>query len=247
MIVASGNLIGRPVQRVDGRSKVTGQARYADDEPVQNAAFAWLVTSSVGKGRIRSMDSRAARAVPGVIDILTHENVGDLVKPPMGPDQKATTTTLESDKIWYDGQIIAMVVADTFEAAREAGYKFIVEYDAEGPSATFDSPGAETERKFAEDGDPAVGDAPAAFAAAPVQLDARYFTPTQHHNPIELFTTTCVWDGPKLTIYEPSQGMYGLRAAVAKQLGMDQDLVRTVSRYVGGGFGSKGVPGARTA
>ncbi len=240
--------IGKPVLRIDGAAKVTGQARYADDEPVANPAFAWLVTSSIGRGRIRRMDLSAARAVPGVLDILTHENVGDAVKPPMGPDQKPTTTTLESDRVWYDGQIVAVVVADSLEAAREAAFKVVVDYDVETPSATFDSPGVTTERKLAaERGDPEVGDAESAFAAAPVRIDARYSTPTQHHNPLELFTTTCVWDGPRLTIYEPSQGMYGLRAAVAKQLGMDPDLVRTISRYVGGGFGSKGAPGARTA
>src|SRR6202012_1442864 len=94
---------------------------------------------------------------------------------------------------------------------------------------------------------PARGDFAGAFAQAPIQIDARYSTPTQHHNPIELFTTTCVWDGPNLTIYEPTQGMYGLRGAIAKQLGIDQDRVRTISRFVGGGFGSKGAPGSRTA
>ena len=240
--------MGKPVLRVDGAAKVTGQARYADDEPVADPAFAWLVTSSIARGRVRRIDVGAAQSVPGVLDILTHEDVGDAVKPPMGPDQKPTTTTMESDRVWYDGQIVAVVVADSFEAAREAGYKVAVDYDVEPPSATFDSPGVETERKISPDQkDPETGDAHGAFAAAAVQIDAMYSTPTQHHNPIELFTTTCIWDGPRLTIYEPTQSMYGLRAAVAKQLGMDPDLVRTVSRYVGGGFGSKGAPGARTA
>jgi xanthine dehydrogenase YagR molybdenum-binding subunit len=248
MIVDAGRLIGKPAVRIDGPAKVTGQARYASDEPVQNPAFAWLVTSAVGRGRIRRLDLGAAQAVPGVLDILTHENVGHAVKPPLGPDGHPTTTTLESDRIWHDGQIIAVVVADTYEAAREAGYKIVVDYEDQPPSATFDSADVETERKVTAGGkDPAAGDASNAFAAAPVKIDARYATPTQHHNPIELFTTTCVWDGPKLTIYEPSQGMYELKAAVAKQLGMDQAMVRTVSRYVGGGFGSKGAPSSRTA
>jgi len=247
-MLADVGLIGKPAVRTDGPAKVTGAARYADDEPVQNAAFAWLVTSSIARGRIRAMDLIAARAVPGVLDILTHENVGQEVKPPMGPDQGATTTTLESDRIWHDGQIIAVVVADSFEAAREAAYKVRVDYETETSSAGFDSPGVDIERKISQQGkDPTKGDASAAFAEAPLKIDARYSTPTQHHNPIELFTTTCVWEGPNLTIYEPTQGMYGLRGAVAKQLGIEQDRVRTVSRYVGGGFGSKGAPGARTA
>src|SRR5947209_5367449 len=192
MLADAGRLAGQSATRIDGPAKVTGAARYPDDEPVQNPAFAWLVTSSIGRGRIRRMFLDDARAVQGVLDILTHENVGQAVKPPMGPDQQATTTTLESDRIWHDGQIIAVVVAETLEAAREAAYKIQVDYDSEPPSASFDSPGAESERKISQHGkDPSRGDALAAFGEAPVQLEARYSTPTQHHNPIELFTTTC--------------------------------------------------------
>jgi xanthine dehydrogenase YagR molybdenum-binding subunit len=239
---------GAPHTRVDGVAKVTGQARYASDEPVGNAAYAWLVTSAISRGRIKAIDLKAAKATPGVIDILTHENVGHAVQSPSGPDQKPTTTTLESDKIWHDGQIIAVVVADSLEAAREAANTVVVAYVAEKPSASFDSPGAEAEqRKDEQHEDPKAGDFQGGFAAAPVKIDARYSTPTQHHNPIELFTTTCVWEGDKLTIYEPTQTMYGLRAGVAKQLGLDQSKVRTVSRYVGGAFGSRGSPTSRTA
>jgi xanthine dehydrogenase YagR molybdenum-binding subunit len=239
---------GAPHTRVDGVAKVTGQARYASDEPVGNAAYAWLVTSAISRGRIKAIDLKAAKATPGVIDILTHENVGHAVQSPSGPDQKPTTTTLESDKIWHDGQIIAVVVADSLEAAHEAANTVVVAYVAEKPSASFDSPGAEAEqRKDEQHEDPKAGDFQGGFAAAPVKIDARYSTPTQHHNPIELFTTTCVWEGDKLTIYEPTQTMYGLRAGVAKQLGLDQSKVRTVSRYVGGAFGSRGSPTSRTA
>jgi xanthine dehydrogenase YagR molybdenum-binding subunit len=234
--------------RIDGAAKVTGRARYPDDEPVASPAFAWLVTSTIARGRVRAFDLTAARAVPGVLDILTHDNVGGEIKPPLGPDQGPTTTTMESDRVWHEGQIVAIVVAETYEAAREAAYKTRVDYEAQTPSAGFDSPGAETERKLPQSGkDPAKGDAAGAFADAAVTVDASYATPTQHHNPIELFTTTCVWDGPNLTIYEPTQGVYGLRAAVAKQLSLDPERVRVISRFVGGGFGSKGAPGPRAA
>ena len=245
----SARLIGKPATRIDGLAKVTGRARYPSDETVPNPAYAYLVMSSVARGRVAGMDLTAAKAVPGVLDILTHENVGGQVKPPLGPDQKPTTTTMESDRIWHAGQIVAVVVADTYEAARDAAHRVTVRYAPETPSATFDSPGASTEPKAAspESREPVKGDAASAFAAAPVKIDARYSTPTQHHNPIELFTTTCVWDGPRLTVYEPSQSMYGLKAAVAAQLGMDPANVRTVSRYVGGAFGSKGAPTSRTA
>ena len=196
------------------------------------------------------MDLNAAKAVPGVLDILNHANVGSLAKPPapMDPGDKPTTT-LESDRVWHDGQIVAVVVADSFEAAREAAAKVRVSYIEEKPSAGFDSLGAvaEIRRQSGDKKDPKVGDFAGAFAAAPVKIDARFSTPTQHHNPIELFTTTCAWDGPKLTIYEPSQSMWGIKAGVAKQLGIDPANVRCVSRFVGGAFGSKGQVSARTA
>ncbi len=241
-------LFGRPTPRVDGVAKVTGAARYASDEPVANPAFAFLVTSAIARGRIASMALDRAKAVPGVLDILTHANAGGAVKPPNGPDGGPTTTTLESDRIWHDGQIVAVVVADSFEAAREAAYKVDVTYTAETPSATFGSPGVELgEHKGRSGPDPKKGDFAAAFAAAPVRVEADYDTPAQHHNPLELFTTTCAWDGKKLTIYEPSQFMWGLKSAVAAQLGMSDADVRTVSRFVGGAFGSRGNVTSRTA
>ena len=239
-------LFGKPHKRVDGADKVTGAARYASDEPVANPAFAYLVTSAIAKGRITGMNLDAAKAVPGVIDILTHDNVGSQAKPPPGPDGKPTTTTLETDQVWHDGQIIAIVLAETFEAAREGANRVVVRYSEEAPSAGFGSPGVTTEPHKAETPDPKKGDAHAALAVAPVKIDARYSTPTQHHNPIELFTTTCVWDGPQLTIYQPSQGMWGTKNLVAKQLGIDPSMIRVVSRFVGGAFGSKGFDVART-
>ena len=248
MTIDPGLLFGRPIPRIDGVAKVTGAARYASDEPVANPAYAYLVTSAISRGRIAAMTLDRANAVPGVLYILTHQNVGGAIKSPIGPDGGPTTTTLESDRVWHDGQIIAVVLADSFEAAREAAFKVDVSYAVETPSATFGSPGSETaEHKGRGGPDPRKGDVDAALAAAPFRIEAEYDTPTQHHNPLELFTTTCIWNGPKLTIYEPSQFMWGLKAAVATQLGIDEANVRTVSRYVGGAFGSKGEPGARTA
>jgi xanthine dehydrogenase YagR molybdenum-binding subunit len=104
-------LFGKPTPRIDGVAKVTGEARYASDEPVANPAFAWLVTSAIARGRVGAFRLDKARAVRGVVDILTHDNVGSLAKPPTQMDGAPTTTTLESDRIWHDGQIIAIVVA----------------------------------------------------------------------------------------------------------------------------------------
>jgi xanthine dehydrogenase YagR molybdenum-binding subunit len=242
-----GNLFGKPISRVDGVAKVTGRARFAADEPVASPAFAYLVTSAIARGRIGSFNLDRAQQVRGVLDILTHENVGNQAKPMPGPDGKPSTTSLESDRIWHAGQIIAIVVADTYEAAREAAHKVQVNYLPEPPSATFDSAGVETEpHKPEAGGDPKKGDAASAFAAAPVKIEAHYSTPTQHHNPIELFTSTCAWDGTKLDIYEPSQFMWGTKASTAMRLDLDPDNVRAISRYIGGAFGSKG-PNPRTA
>ena len=240
-------MLSKSASRIDGAAKVTGAARFASDEFVPNPAYAYLVTSAVARGRIGSFELDAARAVTGVLDILTYENVGKLAKPAPGPDGKPSTTSLESAKIWHAGQIIAIVVADTYEAAREAAHKVGVTYVAEMPGATFDSPGAQTEPHKPEKApDPKKGDATAAFASAPVKFEARYATPTQHHNPIELFTTTCAWEGSKLTIYDPSQFMWGTKASAAMRLGIEADEVLAVSRFIGGAFGSKG-PNPRTA
>ncbi len=242
----SNDRMGSPVPRIDGVAKVTGAARYASDEPVSHSAFAYLVTSSIARGTIREFRLDEARNVPGVLDILTYENIGSGFKPAKGPDGGPTTQTLESNRIWHDGQIVAIVLADTFEAAREAAYRVGVTYDEEPPSATFDSPGVETTpHKPLRSPDPSKGSAAASFDGAPVKIDARYSTPTQHHNPIELFTVMCAWDGDRLTIYEPSQFMWGTKASAAHQLDLPPDKVRAISRYVGGAFGSKG-PNPRT-
>src|ERR1700712_2333198 len=175
-------LIGKPASRIDGRAKVTGRALYASDETVADPAHAFLVTSAIARGHVTSMDLDAARSVPGVLDILTHANVGSQAEAPKQASGGATTTTLESDRVWHDGQIIAVVVADTFEAAREAAFKVQVTYAEEAPAATFGSHGAEQEvRQDEEHEDYRIGDAEAAFAAAAVQIEAEYGTPTQHH------------------------------------------------------------------
>jgi len=237
--------------RVEGRGKVTGAARYPSDIPLDDVAYAYLVTSAIARGTIESFDLDAARAVPGLIEIFTHENLAGAYKTPAGPLGGANTTSLESAKIWHDGQIVAVVVAETYEAAREAAYRVRVAYVEERPSSTFDSPGTETKAACEVDeghDDPHTGDPERAFAAAAVKVDAWYETPIQHHNAIELFTTSCAWsDDGKLTVYEPSQFVHGLRSRVARQLDMKLEDVRVVSPLVGGGFGGKSSGGHRTA
>jgi xanthine dehydrogenase YagR molybdenum-binding subunit len=242
--------MGQPVPRYDARLKVTGEAHYPSDTPVSNPAFAFLVTSSIAKGRIERLDLDEARSVRGVLDILTQDNTQELKSAKFGAGGATSIDKLGPD-ILHDGQIIAMVLADSFEAAREAAYKVKVTYAAAAPSATLDSAGVTVEdaTKVSEQHKkvPNKGDAEAALAGADMVIDAEYGTPAQHHNPLELFTTTCAWAGDRLTVYEPTQFVYGLKNGVAQRLGIDPDKVHVVSRFVGGAFGSKGMMTPRTA
>src|SRR4051812_17670101 len=207
--------MGEGVPGLDARLKVTGEARYPADIPPDHPAHPALVTSGIAKGRLTGLRLDAARAVPGVLDILTAENTGELK--PLKFQQAGSATSIQSlgPDIFHDGQIIAVVLGDTLEAAQEAAAKVEGSYAAERPSATFDAPGvteddvtkvSQQHKKL-----PQAGDADAALAAADVAIDVEYATPTQHHNPMELFSPPCVWRDDKLTVYEPSQFVYGLR------------------------------------
>jgi xanthine dehydrogenase YagR molybdenum-binding subunit len=244
--------MGQPVARIDGRLKVTGRARYPADIPVANLAHGVLVTSTIARGRIASLDAEAARAVPGVIAVMTEKDVkGRIARPEFGGSAATSIAPLQDDKIAHDGEIIALVVAETFEAAREGAMLVRADYVKENPSTSFDSEGVETvaavdaSKRFEED--PKVGDFDRNFAAAEVKIEADYFMPTQHHNPIELFSTTAAWTGDELTVYEPSQNVTGWKNEIAKELKVDPDRVRVVSPFIGGAFGSKGPITPRTA
>lgn len=246
--------IGTATPRVDGRLKVTGAARYASDTPLANPVFAFFATSAIARGHIAEIDDGESRAVPGVLDILTHRNIGGAIKHTKlfsdGGYVGSTMLPLGSDQIFYAGQIIAVALAETFEAAREAAHRLQVRYRAEPPAAGFDSDGAT--RIAAKDAsssfeDPAVGDAEGAFATAAVTVDQHYATPTQHHNPIELFTTSCAWADGRLIVWEPSQNVTGLKNGLAEQLGIDAEKIRVVSPFIGGAFGSRGALTQRTA
>ena len=246
--------MGAPQSRIDGRAKVTGAAPYPSDFAVGRPAYAYFVTSAIARGRIESFDLRQALAVPGVLDIMTHETMKGTVRKPSffagGGYASTTIVPLDGPEVWHDGQIVAVIVADSYEAAREAAYKVRIAYREQPAAATFDSPGSRTvDAADASKGheDPAVGDIAAGLAAAAAVVDEEYATPTQHHNAIELFSTTCLWTGDKLAIYEPSQIVHGLKHGVAEQIGILPDNIRVVSPFVGGAFGSKASVTPRTA
>jgi xanthine dehydrogenase YagR molybdenum-binding subunit len=253
---ATQTAIGTATARIDGRAKVTGEARYGSDCGVRSDAHAYLRTSAIARGRIVRIDEAAARAMPGVLEILTYRNVGDAIKPGNTFSAKgymgSSIAPLADARVLHAGQIVAMVVAESFEIARDAAQRLDIAYEQEVPSATFDSPGlvegpAHPKPAGTPDTNPRVGDAAGAFAAAAVTIDQHYATPPQHHNPIELFTTRCAWDAGKLTVWEPSQNMVGFQYGLADQLGISPEDVHTISPFVGGAFGSRGSLTQRTA
>jgi xanthine dehydrogenase YagR molybdenum-binding subunit len=245
--------MGSPEPRLDGRAKVTGAAHYGSDFRLPNPAYAYLVTSAIAKGKIQSLDITDAKAVPGVLEIFTSDNTKELKNIKYSPSGGGTSTSIQElgPDIKHDGQIIAMVVADSFEAAREAAYRVKASYQRQQPSATFGSDGInedinanaalDTVKEWVK-----TGNADNAIDEAEVSIDEVYGTPTQHHNPIELFTTTAVWDGDKLTVYEPSQFVWGLKNSLAKKLDIKPENVHVISPFVGGAFGSKAQQTPRT-
>ena len=229
-------------ERVDARDKVTGATRYAADDARIGLLHGALVPSRIARGRITRIDTAAAQLVAGVRLVLTHENIGALQSagvgfPPFQP--------LRSAEIAYRGQAVALVVADTPEAACEAAQQVMIAYEAAAFVATCDSPGALPVPQaslllllpmFA---DKSVGDADGAIGAAAVTVDSTYDLPAQHQNPMELIATVAEWKGDLLTVQESTQNAEGVRHGLAKLLGLDPAQVRVRSPTVGGGFGQK--------
>jgi len=242
-------LVGRATSRVDGQLKVTGQAQYAAEYGAGEILSGVVVSSTIACGRIRKLDVDRARALPGVVAIFTHENRGKVARldrswrdetaPPGHPFRP-----LHSDRILFSGQPIALVVAETFEAARDAASVIETEYEIE-PHCT------ELERRRSDAYDPPEkrsgippppeprGDAAKAFSEAPHKVSCDYRVNAEHHNPMELFATTCVHEGKgKLTIYEKTQGSQNSHGYVTSVFGLKAANVRVVNHYVGGAFGS---------
>jgi xanthine dehydrogenase YagR molybdenum-binding subunit len=246
-------VIGTATTRLDGPAKVTGRARYGSDVTIAKPAYGVLVTSTIARGRIAAFDEAPARSVRGVIEVFTYKNIGKIEPGKTfdgGGYMGSSIGAMQSPEISFDGQPIALVVGETFEAAREGAHRLIVRYAEDQPAAGFDSQGVEIvagKDASKRHDDPKVGDAATAFASAPVKLDVEYETATEHHNPIELFTTTCAWRSGKLTVWESSQNMWGVKNGLAQQLGISVEDIHAVSPFVGGAFGSRGSLTQRTA
>lgn len=237
------SLIGAPVDRVDGRVKVTGAAPYSGDVDLPRLAHAVLVLSTVASGRITSLDTAAALQLPGVLAVMTHLNAWRLpqggragVNPPAG----RVLTLLQDDVVHFNRQPAAVVVAETLDQAVGAAREVKVGYAAEPATLDFADakPNAHAPEKVnQEPTDSERGQIPAeAFA----RVEAVYTTPMEHHNPMEPHATVAQWQGDKLTLYDATQYISGCQSTIAKTLGIPKDNVRVICPYVGGGFGCKG-------
>jgi xanthine dehydrogenase YagR molybdenum-binding subunit len=231
-------VVGKPVDRIDGPYKTTGTAPYAHDrhDVVPNQAYGYVVGSAIAKGRIASIDLAAAKAAPGVLAIVTADNAGKL-----GKGTFNTARLLGGPDIEHYHQAIALVVAGTFEQARAAAQLVRVDYvRAQG---VFDLAVAKDSGKpapgFGGPADTTIGDFAAAFAAAPVQLDATYTTPDHAHAMMEPHASIAAWNGDKLTLWTANQMIDWSAGEMAKTLGIAKEKVRLMSPFIGGGFGGK--------
>ena len=241
--------IGRDTPRVDGPRKVSGRAQYTADFHFPGMLYAVPVEATIANGKLVKLDTAAAEKMPGVRAILHRENIGKIFRSVTQPGFESICDErrppFEDDVIRYYGQYIALAVADTFEAAKAAA-------DAVRATYVTEKPNVETELKA--DDEPNVvettfgpserleshrGDAEAAFAGASVKLDHTYVTPVATHNPLELHSTTAIWEGSRLTLYESSQGVINHRGVLAQMFGLPEENVRVITKFVGSGFGGK--------
>ena len=237
---------GTPQERIDGPLKVCGAAAFPGDTRLPGMAHAAIAVSAVARGTITAIRREDAQAMPGVLLILTHEDVGDAIGQVghlmAGGWANSTWRPLASPQVRYAGQIVALVVAETPETAEAAAAALRFSYAGEAPVASLADPRCTTQplgEVDAEHHDRRKGDVDAALASAAVKVDSRYSTPIQHHNPIELPSTTCIWEGDRLTVFEPTRYIAAAQHGLAAQFGHQPDRVRVISRFIGGHFGSK--------
>ena len=244
--------IGTATSRVDGIAKVTGGAKYAAEVNVQGLAHASVVGATIAKGRIRRIDTSAATGISGVLTVLTHDN-----RPPMADDDQAYKDEVAPDgtpyrplydgRIMFNGQPITLVVAETAEVARYAASLVRVDYDEDkhvtdvyrqrDAAVPIRVPSNPLEAMFAPPKPRGTPDQ--ALAAAAVRHEGEYFVPIEHHNPMELYASTVIFEADgKLTVYDKTQGVQNVQRYVCSVFGMAPQDVRVMSPYMGGGFGS---------
>lgn len=246
------NILGPARNRVDGRLKVTGAAKYAVEFEIPKCAHGWTVESNIARGKIVSIDTKAAQAVAGVRAVVTHLNAPKLESPKGGKDEKdgggirnEERNPLSDDGVYYAGQYVALVVADTLEQARYAASLVRVTYAPEEPLLTMESAEGKAKKpkkNFDEDVQIKKGDVDAALADSNlVKVEQTYITPTETHNPMETSGTIAVWESDdKLTLYDATQYVKGVQEVLAGAFGLKVENVRVICPFVGGAFGCKG-------
>lgn len=233
-------VVGQALDRVDGRAKVTGAARFAADADVRNVTYAALVQANIAYGRVTSIDASAAGKLPGVLAVISHLNAPKLDPKAAERGASESRIPLSDDVVHYAGQVVAVVVADTLERARHAARQVNVSYAADAPNL----PPADFASQDLDSLEPQYtrGKVPAALAAAAregVLIDATYTTPTQTHSPMEPSATVAVWEGDTLTLYDTTQWLTGVQGVIAAAFGLQREQVRVVCPHLGGAFGCK--------
>ncbi len=240
-----GSNIGQSLTRRDGILKVTGGARYAADNHPPGMLYAVIAASSIARGRVAFLDAAAAKRHPRVVEVMTPDNRPSLAQ---DPDEKPNPLVfrldlLQNDRVRYANQPIAVVIAETLEAATEGAVLLSPRYKPEPARVRLDV-GESFVPPTVGPGYPGVidhGDVAVALAAASHRVDATYDTPAQYHNAMEPHAIVAAWDGERLTIDTPSQGMAMAQSRLAALLGIAPEDILIRSPFLGGGFGSKGL------
>ena len=235
--------IGTPTSRIDGPAKVTGRAKYAGEFSAADLAFGSVVQSTIAKGRIARIDTSDALRVEGVLTVLTHENRPRMAnkaaafKDDVAPERGSPFRPLYDDKIVFSGQPVALVLAEEWELARFAASLVHIEYEEE--AFVSDLQTRRDKAVVVKKPQKPRGNAAKAYASAAVRHEAEYFIPTEHHNPMELFASTVIWEGNgKLTVYDKTQGVQNVQRYLCSAFRMKPETVRVMSPYMGGGFGA---------
>ncbi|MGW0811796.1 xanthine dehydrogenase family protein molybdopterin-binding subunit [Streptomyces viridiviolaceus] len=259
MTTITPSAVGQPLDRVDGRPKVTGSARYSAEIPIPDMAYAYVVGSRIAAGRVTGIDPGAAMEEDGVLAVLTHRNLPRIAEqPPLVPSLAGTAAPgqtffpMQDDTVHYAGQPIAIVVADTWERAQHAGRLLRVSYEETTPVTTLDQgrdQAYEPARIFGGwiPGHMERGDVEAGLREADVRVEGTYTYAANNHNPIEPSSTTAQWDGDNLLLYDGTQGVNATQMTVSRLLGVPMSQIRVVAHYVGGSFGCKAMVHAHSS
>lgn len=245
-------VIGTAVSRKDGQAKVTGTATYGAEHQLPNLVHGYVVTATIAHGRIRAIDTGTAEKALGVLAVFTHKNVPKIFQPSNNFIQSKiyeARLPLSDDQVHYAGQIIGLVVADTFEQAREAAHLVKVEYEAQQPAIAPQkavlkpAPSLFGEGFDFQQGQLAAREVTPEKVGAAATVEATYTTSTELHAPMEPHATIAHWQGnDTLTVYEPTQWVMGSQRTYAELFGLPVEKVQVVAPFLGGGFGSKAFP-----